>query len=199
MDVDCLMLAAGASRRFGDCKLLAEWQGQALISHALGNARQLPLARLLVVTGAYHEILAPLIATQAPEADAVYFANWERGMGASLAFGASLLPGTRPLLVLLADQPLISAADLQLLYQTAQSHPEQIVCASFASTLGPPAIFPSRFKAQLRQLDGDRGAKALLQSPDTLSLPLAAAGIDIDTHTDLFHLTQGHHHDFAHS
>lgn len=209
--LDCLILAAGASTRFDGCKLLAEWQGRTLLGWTLAAARTLPLASITLVTGAYHnELVAHCAAAcevenraedqtenralqqnqnqkKQPPLQIYHCDTWQRGMGHSLAQGVAQLPTDNAVLILLGDQPLIDATDLQHLVSTWRAHPEHSCCASFADTLGVPAIFPAHNKPALQQLDGDRGAKSLLLNPANAvsHVPMTNAAIDIDTRTQL--------------
>ena len=193
MPLDCLILAAGSSSRFGSCKLLADWRGQPLIVNAIEAALALAPQRLLVVTGAGYQALAPVLKQiNQPLVQWVYCPDWAQGMGQSLAFGAAQLAGDNGLLVTLADQPLVTAADLQQLQTLWQREPHKMVCSQFANTLGVPAIFPAQLKPELCHLRGDKGAKALFAAhPDLLQRhPLAAAEFDVDTPADLTRLLQ---------
>jgi molybdenum cofactor cytidylyltransferase len=97
------------------------------------------------------------------------------------------LQNSNPVLILLADQPLISAQDLRNLYRAWRKQPEKIACASFSNTLGVPAIFPAKYKARLYECRGDRGAKNLLLQNVNNVVPVAmpSAEFDIDTPADL--------------
>jgi molybdenum cofactor cytidylyltransferase len=187
--LDCLILAAGNSSRFGSCKLLADFRGQPLIAATVAAARALEPAQILIVAGAFYEQLlqAQTINTGTPVIDLLEFHDWQSGMGSSLAFGIQQLPDDNAVLILLADQPLISSQDLHNLYRVWCANPERIACASFANTLGVPAIFPAQFKTQLRACTGDQGAKKLLlnNQQQLVAVPMAAAEFDIDTRADL--------------
>jgi molybdenum cofactor cytidylyltransferase len=61
-----------------------------------------------------------------------------------------------------------------------------VVCAVYDGHAGVPALFPRTFFADLMALDGDSGAKAMLQSlNDKVTVPMPEAAIDIDTIEDL--------------
>jgi molybdenum cofactor cytidylyltransferase len=194
--LDCLILAAGSASRFGGCKLLADWQGQPLITASIKAARVLKPEKIIIVAGAFYSQLkeaqlkeSTLIAAQLNlgSVELIDFRDWQLGMGHSLAFGVSQLPNNNPVLILLGDQPLISAQDLKNLYSAWRAQPTKIACARFANTVGVPAIFPARFKTELLACTGDRGAKILLtRHVDELTLvPMPTAEFDIDTPTDL--------------
>jgi molybdenum cofactor cytidylyltransferase len=183
--LDCIILAAGAASRFGSNKLVADYQGKPLITHAHAAAQALSPARIIVVSGAGHAQLHnhPALAN----VELHYCSDWQKGMGHSLAFGVSQLNNNNAVMILLGDQPRISAQDLGKLFRLWQSSPEQIACANFSDTLGVPAIFPASFKAQLRECSGDRGAKSLLFTcaQEVLAMAMPSAEFDVDTLADL--------------
>lgn len=188
MAIDCVILAAGAATRFGSCKLLADYLGQPLLAHALDAVQAVTPEKIVLVTGASHELLNEYCAElNMSRLEVAYCAEWQLGMGHSLAHGVSQLQNDKPVLVLLGDQPQVSAADLLRLYRFWKTSPTQISCASFANTLGVPAIFPAEFKAQLRNCIGDRGAKQLLfqHAQQVLAVPMLSAEFDVDTPADL--------------
>lgn len=188
MAIDCVILAAGAATRFGSCKLLADYLGQPLLAHALDAVHAVVPEKIVVVTGASHEPLNHYCAElNINRLEAVYCADWQLGMGHSLAYGVSHLQNDKPVLILLGDQPQVGAADLLRLYRFWKTSPTQISCASFEDTLGVPAIFPAEFKSHLRKCTGDRGAKQLLfqYAQQVLAVPMPSAGFDVDTPADL--------------
>ena len=190
LTLDCLILAAGNSSRFGSCKLLVDFQGQSLIAATVSTARALEPAQILIVAGAFYEELfqaQTLRNSGSPPVELLQFHDWQAGMGCSLAFGIKHLTADNAVLILLGDQPLISSQNLQSLYHAWCANPEQIVCASFANTLGVPAIFPAQFKTQLLACSGDQGAKTLLMNNkhQLISVPMASAEFDVDTRADL--------------
>lgn len=190
MKLDCLILAAGSASRFGGCKLLADWNGQPLISATIAAARALAPEKIVVVGGAFYPQLLQaesLLNMGRPNVELMQYRDWQLGMGHSLAFGVNQLITDNAVLVLLGDQPLVSAQDLQSLYRAWNTNPMQIACANFANTLGVPAIFPAQFKEQLQACSGDRGAKTLLAcyAGQLVSVAMPAAEFDVDTQADL--------------
>lgn len=196
--LDCLILAAGNASRFGSCKQLADWKGQPLLAATIAAARQLKPARILVVGGAFYpQLLQALPAlnstatkhsnTPVAPVELLEFRAWNLGLGHSLAYAIKHLQNSNPVLVLLGDQPLVSAQDLQNLYYHWCAQPEKIACASFANTLGVPAVFPAQYKARLYESRGDRGAKNILLRYRNQVMPVAmpSAEFDVDTPADL--------------
>lgn len=198
--IDCLILAAGSASRFGGCKQLADWQGRPLLATSIATARTLEPARIFIVGGAFYPQLLQALPTLEAKpkkstakkitdspVELFEFPAWKLGVGNSLAFGIKHLQNSNPVLVLLGDQPLISSQDLRNLYRTWRKNPNKIACASFANTLGVPAIFPAHFKARLYECRGDRGAKNVLLRYVDQVVPVAmpSAEFDVDTPTDL--------------
>jgi molybdenum cofactor cytidylyltransferase len=105
-----------------------------------------------------------------------------------------LVAGVRPLaqtaggiLLLLADQPLITEAHLRDLLACWKGGESEIVATSFAGTLGPPVLFPPGSFPTLTKLSGDRGARSLLHDTrfDVKTVAFEDAAVDIDTQDQL--------------
>jgi molybdenum cofactor cytidylyltransferase len=58
------------------------------------------------------------------------------------------------------------------------------VVSSYDGAHGIPAVWPRADWPALRQLSGDRGAKALLRG-DEAAVPLAGGALDLDTPDDV--------------
>ncbi len=193
--IDCLILAAGNASRFGGCKQLVDWHGRPMLATSIATARTLAPERICVVGGAFYAQLLqalPELDTKSKKSaqhaiELLEFRAWNLGVGNSLAFGVKQLQNSNPVLVLLGDQPLISAQDLRNLYRAWHKQPDKIACASFAGTLGVPAIFPAHYKARLYECRGDRGAKNLLlcNANNIVPVVMPSAEFDIDTPADL--------------
>lgn len=198
--IDILIMAAGASRRFGGCKLLAQWRGAPLISHSLNTAikfskiSERSIGSINMVSGAYHDQLRGFVQQNyASKINLLNYPNWSLGLGHSIAYGVSQLPLENSVLIMLADQPLIAMEDIQRIIDLTLKNPGKIICAEFASTIGVPALFPAEFKKYLHQLTGDRGAKVVLVEHENnlIKLLLNAAAFDVDLPADLVSVAQG--------
>ena len=186
-----VILAAGEARRFGACKQLAEFQNKPLLQHVLDAALALPYTRLIVVTGKYdQEIKKAFEDGLVSGAEQVYNPDWPEGMSSSIRLGCQLLGSDcDQILVLLADQVLISTDDLFTLIDGTDS--SGIACAGFSGTVGPPALFGSAFYPALSSLNAENGAKKILINPENQVrvVPMTSAGWDVDTPEDLEKLT----------
>ena len=187
-----LVLAAGASRRFGSPKQLVRVGGEALLQRAVGRATEVAGHAVTVVLGAHAAELTPLV--RQSSASVAINRHWEEGLASSLRFGVSQLPGsTEAVLVTLADQAAITTFDLRRLVSAWRRQPDGVIAASYDSHTGVPAVFPSHAFPALLALRGDVGARPVLSqlADRVLRVPMPNAGIDIDTPEDLLKLQPG--------
>jgi molybdenum cofactor cytidylyltransferase len=180
-----LVLAAGAARRFGAAKQLAQLDGLALVVRVVRALAPACPAGVVVVTGAYQEEVASALAGE--PARCVYNPGWRAGMGSSIGRGLDQLGAqTAAALVALADQPGIETAHFLALVAAWQQQPEQPAAAVYGGHAGVPAIFPRSYWPALQQLQGDRGARSLLRdSAGVTAVDLPAAAWDVDEPDDL--------------
>jgi molybdenum cofactor cytidylyltransferase len=172
-----LLLAAGASRRFGaPDKLLAELRGRPLIAHAAGVMCATPLDHRIAV------IANPALAT--------YLAGFQivtvRASAQSDSLRAGLAAAGDPdrLLIVLGDMPDVTAAHLaKVLAATTDDLP---AASHNGRSALPPACFPRPWLAGLGALTGDQGAGRLLRDLPASQL-ISAPGLlrDIDRPEDL--------------
>ena len=180
-----VILAAGASRRYGSPKQLARYRGETLVARSVRLAHKAGAEAVCVVLG----YRADAIRRALQESGAIRIGTstvrnprWRDGMGRSLACGVRALDrNTRGVLVCLTDQPLLRVEDLAALVLAWRASPRSVVASRYAGKLGVPAVFcRSHFRA-LKSLSGDRGAQELLaSSKDVLSMPMPLAAADID-------------------
>ena len=186
-----VILAAGEARRFGACKQLALFHTKPLVQHVIDAALPLRPTRLIVVTGKYHEEIASAkdqgVVTGA---ELIHNLDWSSGMSSSIRLGCELLADDcDQLLVLLADQVLVSTSELETLI--AQAVDGGSACAGFSETVGPPAVFSRAWYPDLLTLNAENGAKKLLTDPakQVTIVPMKSAGWAIDSKDDLERLS----------
>jgi molybdenum cofactor cytidylyltransferase len=187
-----IVLAAGASTRFGSAKQLVRIAGRPMLHAAVTRAVDVSGNAVIVVLGARAEELAPLL-SHSP-ASIVINRDWREGLGSSIRTGVARLPAACcGVLLLLADQAAVTAEDLRRLVGAWRRQPEYVAAAIYGSTAGVPAIFPRSAFADLLKLRGDQGARALIQrNPDrVVRVPMESAAIDIDTPEDLLAIESG--------
>jgi molybdenum cofactor cytidylyltransferase len=186
-NIAVLIMAAGASTRFGSPKQLAIFEGQTLLQRCLNTVKATSPHSLSVVLGAnYQQIEAEVSPVQI-----IINHDWQQGLGNSIAWGVKHIDrDADAVLVLLADQVKISAQHIVLMAEAFNGN--NIVCATYCGSRGVPAIFPRSIFDQLEALTGDNGAKAVLHNPPVAAIEIALpqAAMDIDNVEDLQQLTE---------
>jgi molybdenum cofactor cytidylyltransferase len=187
LHIAILIMAAGASRRMEGIKLLLPWKSSNFLLETIKTARESEADSFYVVLGAN----AGIITTECnlKEKDVTIFINpdWSSGLGKSIAYGVKKIMKTKPLpdaiLVCLADQPLITPTYLNLIINTFKRDTSKIISTSYRNRAGVPALFPKSHYTLLVHLEGDQGAKDLLESKmhELIKLDAKDQLIDIDT------------------
>jgi molybdenum cofactor cytidylyltransferase len=186
-----VLLAAGAARRFGSGKLVQPLPGTstALVVAAWRNLVAV-LPESVAVCRPGDEAVATLLAAEGipfvvcPDAD--------RGMGHSLARGVEAAQPASGWLIALGDMPRVAPASIEAVAE-ALRRGAGIAVPVHAGRRGHPVGFAAHFGAQLRALQGDSGARAVVQAnADAVQLVALEddPGIlaDVDTPEDLARL-----------
>ena len=184
-----IVLAAGASTRFGSPKQLVRIGGRPLLHTVVTRAAEVTGNALIVVLGSGAAELAPLL--KHSPGSVVVNRHWREGLASSIRTGVLRLPATcSGVLLLLADQAAVTTDDLKRLAGTWRRRPQCIAAALYAGATGAPAIFPRSTFSELAALRGDMGARAILRrSADrVVRVPMPAAVLDLDTPEDLLAL-----------
>lgn len=185
--LSALVLAAGESSRYGQCKQLVEINGSSLVQLAVNRLLALfPPDRINIVVGASSQAVARAI-SELP-VNVVHNKHWQTGMASSLKAGInSLETGCRAVMVTLCDQALVTETHLRRLLDLWHADPSDITASCYTDTIGTPAIIPAEFYPQVLALEGDAGAKSILKSNPkrvrTIAIP--EAEFDLDVPADL--------------
>jgi molybdenum cofactor cytidylyltransferase len=184
-----IVLAAGASTRFGSAKQLVRVAGRPLLHTTVSRAVEVAGSAVFVILGARAAELAPLL-THSP-ASVIINREWSEGIASSIRAGVARLPAAcSGVMLVLADQAAVTAEDLKRLLGAWRRQPDYVAAALYAGGMGVPAIFPRSRFTDLTALRGDVGARALLRrNPDrVVRVPMESAALDIDTPEDLLAL-----------
>jgi molybdenum cofactor cytidylyltransferase len=190
--IHVVVLAAGASTRFGATKQLVRVNGRPLLHTVVSRAAELAGHSVTVVLGAHAGELAPLL-KHSPASVAVN-RDWAEGIASSIRAGLAHTPATADAaMITLADQAAVTTEDLRRLAGAWRRNPGCIATAQYAGSVGVPAIFPRWCFRELNELRGDRGAQTLLQRhvDRLVRLPMPSAELDIDRPEDLLALEVG--------
>lgn len=181
-----VVLAAGVASRYGSTKQLAKFAGKPLVTRAMQTAEEICGPRSLLVAGNDWSKVAA--ACEPLQGFMILNQRFAEGLATSLAAGvASVANVADGILLMLADQPLITTGHLESLVRAWHSSPDSICASAYADTVGPPVIFPRRHFNDLMELRGDRGAKAVIDMnrDQVVTIQFEDAAVDIDRPDDL--------------
>ena len=190
--ISAIFLAAGESKRMGQPKLLLPFADSTILEQALDRLLKANVDEVIVVLGAEAEQTMEKIAHR-PVKVAIN-PDYRQGMGTSIAKGVSLVnEGARPIMLVLADQPLIDSEIIDHLVTAFFNHDRGIVVPVYQGRRGHPVIFSAIYKRELLKLKGDVGGRQIITEhpADILEVPIDAPSVtvDIDTIEDYRSLT----------
>lgn len=191
-----ILLAAGASSRLGKPKQLLQIGGESLLRRTARFAVEAGCSPNIVVLGAFAEELRLELDSLAVEI--VINADWRKGMGSSLGVAMySLLqrsPVPAAVLLLVCDQPDVSADLLRTLVAQQAVDGNAIVASRYGGIAGVPAVFASGFFPELATVEGDQGARHILaqHAAEASYIDFPQGSFDVDTPADEWMLKQSH-------
>lgn len=157
-----VLLAAGSSRRLGIAKQLLEISGEPLVRRAARVALMTSPLDAVLVTGDRANAVEEAVRGLAIRC--VGAEDFDEGMGRSLAAGLRHLDAAcAGALVVLCDQPALTAEHLARLVEAWEVAPASAVASGYAGTVGVPAVLPRAWFPKLMTARGDRGARDLLR------------------------------------
>lgn len=189
MKVTAIVLAAGASRRFGSPKLLARLAGRPVLERVLDAAAAAGLMDVVVVLGTDSAAVIDAV-TWRTERIRVNPRPMD-GLSSSLRIGLDVAaedPTVDAVLVLLGDQPSVRPEVIAAVLAAAETSAQPIVRVRYADDDAPNPVLIRRVAWALAAgLSGDRGLQPLLAERADLVAEVGAPGSnpDIDTPEDL--------------
>lgn len=158
-DLQAILLAAGASSRFGSDKLLHILpDGTPLALAAASNLRGAGLHVIAVVRPDSRSLAASL---EAIGARVVICEHASAGMSASLGCGIRAAGDARGWLIALADMPAIRPETIREVARRIEQG-ALIAAPCYRGVRGHPVGFNAQLREELLSLCGDEGAKSVL-------------------------------------
>jgi len=181
--IAAIVLAAGLSRRAGRRnKLLDDVGGQPMISAVVATVFASRARPVVVVTG--HEAVLVHHVLVGQPVEFVRNADYRSGMAGSIGCGIGALPASASgTLICLGDMPEVAVTTLDRLIETALvTTYTDILVPVEDGRRGNPVLFGFRWFDQWSGLDGDRGARQLLDdNPDRVAEVIVGdSGILVD-------------------
>ena len=185
MKTAILILAAGRSRRMGKPKQLLKVGAKTLLQRAIETALGASAGAVYCVIGAQATAIREHI--RGYPIHILENTEYNTGLSSSLKCGIEAVEKghLRSVLVLLADQPKITAQHLKALLRAHEEAAPAIVATGYPHGLGVPAVFSRVHFARLKGLQGDKGAREILNSnrDKAIGVPFTDL-VDIDTPQD---------------
>lgn len=155
-----ILLAAGTGSRFGGEKLLHPLEdGVAIAAHAARNLLAATPDVIAVVRWGDFPLYEML---EQEGCQVTMFQGAARGMGATLAHGVGQARGADGWVIALADMPRISPDTVGKII-AALEQGAVIVAPAYKGERGHPVGFGAALREELLALDGDQGARAVVE------------------------------------
>ena len=195
MGIGAIVLAAGGSSRLGSPKQLLTFREETLIRHAAKAALQSVCDRVVVVVGNQAEQMRRELDDLA--VSVVENQNWQSGISSSIRAGLEemLTSDCDGVVIMLCDQPFVTADVLNELISTHRTTGHTIVASTYGTTRGVPAFFAAELFTELASLTADEGARRIIaaHSEEVATVEFPQGSIDIDTPSDIHVLATKRH------
>lgn len=156
-----VVLAAGASSRFGSQKMLVPIAGRPLVRWTVERVIASPVDDVVVVAG--REERAVREALTGLPLRLVANAQYAQGLSTSLRAGLDALGElVRAAVVVLGDQPSVAPEVIAALIDSYHGSGKPIVVPIYRGARGNPVLFDATLFDELRAVYGDRGARDVI-------------------------------------
>ncbi|MFD2037474.1 XdhC family protein [Belliella marina] len=180
-----LILASGESKRMGTPKQTIAYKGSTLLRNSAIQAIQLQTAVTMVIIPEGKEDIRKEL--EGLPVEIVENPGFREGMSSSIREGIKAIRLNHPhlefILIMLCDQPYVDTSHLTKLVNTQRENSSKVTSSLYEGRKGVPALFHRSLFGQLLALDGDTGAKHLIEKlgneVSAVSFPLGA--FDVDT------------------
>jgi molybdenum cofactor cytidylyltransferase len=192
--VAAIVLAAGASTRYGQPKQLLPVGGKTMLQHVVDVVLASPVDQTIVVlghrAGEIGASVRPGLPTAADKsADIVTNEEWQAGLSTSVQAGLQAIrPDVQAALFVLADQPAITPGMIAALLGRYRETGAPIVVPTYQGERGNPALFDRSLFAELMEVRNDQGGRQLIDRyanrTEKVEVGSEAVLVDVDTEED---------------
>ncbi|WP_225741358.1 nucleotidyltransferase family protein [Halorussus halophilus] len=186
-----VLLAAGTGSRFGDGnELLAEIDGEPVVSHAARTLTASGVDAVVAVVGHERELVEGALPD---DVDVLYNTDFEDGQSTSVKLAAEFARKREAdaALFALGDMPRVSVETVEALLAAYRDGDGDIVVPRYEGERGNPVLFDAAYFDALAEVEGDTGGRELIESEAESGavawVDVEDAGVrqDIDTREDL--------------
>jgi molybdenum cofactor cytidylyltransferase len=162
--VSAIVPAAGLASRFGGPnKLLQTWNTGTVVGAVVETLLGCGID-VVVVTGRDAELVSDAVCP----ARSVFNSRYQDGLGTSLACGVANAPTSDGYLIALGDMPNLRAEVVSAILERYElESTDAIIAPAYAEDperIGHPVLFGSAYRSSLLALEGDHGARSIIDS-----------------------------------
>jgi molybdenum cofactor cytidylyltransferase len=160
--IAAVVLAAGRASRMGSNKLVAELDGEPIVRRTVRAVLGSRARPVIVVTG--HEAEAVRRALAGLEVRFVHNPDFADGMSTSLRAGIAAAGAVDAALICLGDMPRLQVEHFDAVISAFRAgDPTEIIVPTHDRKRGNPVLWPRCYFAEIAELSGDVGARALIE------------------------------------
>jgi molybdenum cofactor cytidylyltransferase len=190
----CILLAAGESKRMnGENKLTKKIDGVPLIKYAVKNILGSAVSELIIVTGYENEIIKSTIDAN-NKIRFIHNENFKTGMSSSIKVGLSEISNkAKNFFISLGDMPNINQNIYNKLIKAKNNYnnklepknKKEIIIPTSEGKDGNPVLFSTYLKNNILKIEGDIGAKEIIEHNENkvLRVPFLGNGVILDFDT----------------
>ena len=171
----------------GETKQLLPFGDSTIIEQVVGNLLESEVAETIVVLGHQAEKLA--LQLESKPVKLVRNQNYRKGISSSIKCGLDHVSKTSTaVLIFLGDQPLIGKDIINRLVAEFPKSRRGIIAPAYRGRRGHPVLFDLKYRDELYCLEGDTGARKIVEAHPEDVFEVAADSesviTDIDTKSD---------------
>ena len=170
--ISTIILAAGLSSRMnGENKLTKKINGIPLISHTIKNILGSAVDEIVIVVGYEEDILKSLIEKN-KKIKIIYNKNYNSGIASSIKIGLkNISTKTEAFFISLGDMPNVNQNIYNKLIKVRDKYnkklkikyKKEIIIPTYQGKNGNPILFSKHMKKKIMKIEGDVGAKSLVE------------------------------------
>jgi molybdenum cofactor cytidylyltransferase len=166
-----IILAAGASSRYGRIKQLLDWHGESFVRTVAKTALEAGCSPVIVVTGANADQIGSAVMDL--DVKLAHNPDWKSGQGSSIKTGILATQPSRVggAIFLLADQPQVTISILRALMEKHAEELHPIVAPMVMDQRANPVLFDRSTFNDLASIQGDVGGRAIFHKHRVEYLP----------------------------
>ena len=170
--ISAIILAAGLSSRMnGENKLTKKINGIPLINHTIKNILGSAVKEIIIVVGYEEDILKSLIGKN-KKIKIIYNKNYKSGIASSIKIGLkNISTKTEAFFISLGDMPNINQNIYNKLIKERDKYnkklkteyKKEIIIPTYQGKNGNPILFSKHMQKKIMKIEGDVGAKSLVE------------------------------------